>query len=204
MEDAVQILKQCEELVKLKIRKDEDNSGMKNLAPPAIRSLTFLCSNDKAGRQAENCCSVNSYAFVCTGTPIAYVHYVHTYNGLKTLTCVVSSIVVQHPPFFWTDEQETSGAIIYTVELKRYGGPLGITISGTEEPFDPIVISGLTKRGLAERWVVEVMRLRDTRLEISKSYSINWNMISIWKPAWGRGVTYQMLSQRDWSVTSQP
>lgn len=29
MEDAVQILKQCEELVKLKIRKDEDNSGIK-------------------------------------------------------------------------------------------------------------------------------------------------------------------------------
>ncbi|XP_043934542.1 glutamate receptor-interacting protein 2 isoform X2 [Protopterus annectens] len=75
MEDAVQILQQCEELVKLKIRKDEDNS----------------------------------------------------------------------------DEQETTGAIIYTVELKRYGGPLGITISGTEEPFDPIIISGLTKRGLAER-----------------------------------------------------
>ncbi|KAG7229555.1 hypothetical protein INR49_031979 [Caranx melampygus] len=49
------------------------------------------------------------------------------------------------------DEQETSGSIIYTVELKRYGGPLGITISGTEEPFDPITISGLTKRGLAER-----------------------------------------------------
>uniref|UniRef100_A0A3B4ACF3 PDZ domain-containing protein n=1 Tax=Periophthalmus magnuspinnatus TaxID=409849 RepID=A0A3B4ACF3_9GOBI len=74
-EDAEQILQQCEELVKLKIRKDEDNS----------------------------------------------------------------------------DEQETSGSIIYTVELKRYGGPLGITISGTEEPFDPITISGLTRRGLAER-----------------------------------------------------
>ncbi|KAJ8261651.1 hypothetical protein GJAV_G00156730, partial [Gymnothorax javanicus] len=75
MEEAVQILNQCEELVKLKIRKDEDNS----------------------------------------------------------------------------DEQEVSGAIIYTVELKRYGGPLGITISGTEEPFDPIIISSLTKGGLAER-----------------------------------------------------
>ncbi|XP_038666718.1 glutamate receptor-interacting protein 2 isoform X5 [Scyliorhinus canicula] len=75
MEDAVQILQQCDELVKLKIRKDEDNS----------------------------------------------------------------------------DEQESTGAIIYTVELKRYGGPLGITISGTEEPFDPIIISGLTKKGLAER-----------------------------------------------------
>lgn len=49
------------------------------------------------------------------------------------------------------DEQESSGSIIYTVELKRYGGPLGITISGTEEPFDPIIISSLTKGGLAER-----------------------------------------------------
>ncbi|XP_028853709.1 glutamate receptor-interacting protein 2 isoform X4 [Denticeps clupeoides] len=75
MEDAMQILQQSEDLVKLKIRKDEDNS----------------------------------------------------------------------------DELETSGSIIYTVELKRYGGPLGITISGTEELFDPIIISGLSKRGLAER-----------------------------------------------------
>uniref|UniRef100_A0A8C7X174 Glutamate receptor interacting protein 2a n=1 Tax=Oryzias sinensis TaxID=183150 RepID=A0A8C7X174_9TELE len=49
------------------------------------------------------------------------------------------------------DELEMSGSIIYTVELKRYNGPLGITISGTEEPFDPIVISGLTRKGLAER-----------------------------------------------------
>lgn len=45
-----------------------------------------------------------------------------------------------------------SGSIIYTVELQRYGGPLGITISGTEEPFDPIIISSLSKGGLAERY----------------------------------------------------
>lgn len=32
MEDAVQILQQCEDLVKLKIRKDEDNSGTDSLA----------------------------------------------------------------------------------------------------------------------------------------------------------------------------
>lgn len=49
------------------------------------------------------------------------------------------------------DEQEVSGSIIYTVELQRYGGPLGITISGTEEPFDPIIISSLSRGGLAER-----------------------------------------------------
>lgn len=59
-------------------------------------------------------------------------------------------------PLTPSDEQESTGSIIYTVELKRYGGPLGITISGTEEPFDPIIISGLTKRGLAERWAHQV------------------------------------------------
>ncbi|OQR77056.1 glutamate receptor-interacting protein 1-like [Tropilaelaps mercedesae] len=42
-------------------------------------------------------------------------------------------------------------AVVYTVEVARNGGPLGITISGTEEPFDPIIISGLTLGGLAER-----------------------------------------------------
>lgn len=69
---------------------------------------------------------------LCLYIPESYVRY------LRFPPCVV-------------DELEMSGSIIYTVELKRYNGPLGITISGTEEPFDPIVISGLTKKGLAER-----------------------------------------------------
>ena len=41
--------------------------------------------------------------------------------------------------------------LVYTVELVRHGGPLGITISGTENPNDPITISALTDGGLAER-----------------------------------------------------
>ncbi len=40
----------------------------------------------------------------------------------------------------------------YTVELKRHAGsPLGITISGTEDPYDAIVISQLTPGSLAAR-----------------------------------------------------
>lgn len=40
MEDAVQILQQCEDLVKLKIRKDEDNSGTpESLQPKHICTL---------------------------------------------------------------------------------------------------------------------------------------------------------------------
>lgn len=102
MEEAVQILQRCEELVKLKIRKDEDNSGK---PPPPLRRLSPRTR--------------------------AHTH--------------------ARPPLCLPDEQEVSGSIIYTVELQRYGGPLGITISGTEEPFDPIVISSLTNGGLAER-----------------------------------------------------
>ncbi|CAN8001135.1 unnamed protein product, partial [Ixodes hexagonus] len=49
------------------------------------------------------------------------------------------------------EEPDATGAVVFTVELARHGGPLGITISGTEEPFDPIIISGLTEGGLAER-----------------------------------------------------
>ena len=56
--------------------------------------------------------------------------------------------------FIFTEDPEISGAISFTVELIRHGGPLGITISGTEESFDPIVISGLTNGGLAERYVM--------------------------------------------------
>ena len=53
--------------------------------------------------------------------------------------------------FCIVDDAESSNTISYTVELKRHGGPLGITISGTEEPFDPIFISGITPGGLADR-----------------------------------------------------
>lgn len=42
-------------------------------------------------------------------------------------------------------------SVVYTVELVRYGGPLGITISGSEDCMEPIVLSRLTEGGLAEK-----------------------------------------------------
>ncbi|KAF5285680.1 hypothetical protein FQR65_LT13065 [Abscondita terminalis] len=41
--------------------------------------------------------------------------------------------------------------VVYTVELIKYGGPLGITISGSEDCVEPIVLSRLTEGGLAEK-----------------------------------------------------
>ncbi|XP_063226924.1 glutamate receptor-interacting protein 1 [Bacillus rossius redtenbacheri] len=40
--------------------------------------------------------------------------------------------------------------VVLTVELRRDGGPLGLTITGSEEPFEPIVISGLKPGGVAD------------------------------------------------------
>lgn len=37
--------------------------------------------------------------------------------------------------------------VVYTVELIRYGGPLGITISGSEDCMEPIILSRLTEGG---------------------------------------------------------
>lgn len=36
-------------------------------------------------------------------------------------------------------------SIVYTVELVKYGGPLGITISGSEDCMEPIILSRLTE-----------------------------------------------------------
>ncbi|VEN58702.1 unnamed protein product [Callosobruchus maculatus] len=53
--------------------------------------------------------------------------------------------VVQKPAKPVVDE------VIYTVELRRGGGPLGITVSGSEDCVEPVVLSRLTEGGLAEK-----------------------------------------------------
>ncbi|XP_046673224.1 glutamate receptor-interacting protein 2 isoform X2 [Homalodisca vitripennis] len=47
--------------------------------------------------------------------------------------------------------REEGYSSVHTVEFCRGGGPLGITIAGSEDPQEPIVISGLTADGLAEQ-----------------------------------------------------
>ncbi|GFS78235.1 glutamate receptor-interacting protein 1 [Trichonephila clavipes] len=68
---------------------------------------------------------------------------------LHTCTDVVKLRIRKDETF--SEDPDATCAIVYTVELVRHGGPLGITVSGTKEPFDPIFISGLTENGLAVR-----------------------------------------------------
>lgn len=55
--------------------------------------------------------------------------------------------------------------VVYTVELQRNGGPLGITISGSDDLFEPLHVSGLTEGGLAER--TNAIHIGDTILAIN-------------------------------------
>lgn len=146
MEEAVQILQQCEELVKLKIRKDEDNSGTSWASGCCGMKHRGLCSEvltDLLGSGSilpQNLLREHSSVSRRPAKCFLIVLLFRRFRGRSNR--------VPSP----SDEQEVSGSIIYTVELQRYGGPLGITISGTEEPFDPIIISSLSKGGLAERY----------------------------------------------------
>ena len=51
----------------------------------------------------------------------------------------------------WFADENGEECISYTVELQRQGGPLGITISGTDDPPDPIIISGMAEGGLCAK-----------------------------------------------------
>ncbi|XP_017779510.1 PREDICTED: glutamate receptor-interacting protein 1, partial [Nicrophorus vespilloides] len=56
-------------------------------------------------------------------------------------------------------------SVVYSVELVRYGGPLGITIAGSEDCLEPIVLSRLTEGGLAEK--TGALRVGDRLLAIN-------------------------------------
>jgi len=60
-------------------------------------------------------------------------------------------VLRNRPVVVCADEPDPTRLITYTVELPKFAGPLGITISGSEEPFDPVFISSLNEDGLAQK-----------------------------------------------------
>nr|KAG5708494.1 hypothetical protein BaRGS_026221 [Batillaria attramentaria] len=68
-------------------------------------------------------------------------------------------------------EAGSEGCVTYTVQLERQGGPLGITISGTEDPLDHIIISELTPGGLAQK--TAAMHVGDRLLAINGNTTKN-------------------------------
>lgn len=64
-------------------------------------------------------------------------------------------------------DDDNDDCVTYTVELQKRGGALGITISGTDSPLDPIMISGLTEGGLADREATGAIHIGDRLLAIN-------------------------------------
>ncbi|KAH1005481.1 hypothetical protein HUJ04_006456 [Dendroctonus ponderosae] len=83
------------------------------------------------------------------GRPIDHLSLESAFDILQTSTNDIVTLKVEKI------ETENSNlfldSVVYTVELHRYGGPLGITISGSEDSGDPIILSRLTEGGLAEK-----------------------------------------------------
>ncbi|CAI9715928.1 receptor-interacting 1 isoform X9 [Octopus vulgaris] len=69
-------------------------------------------------------------------------------NLLETADDIIVLKIRRDDPY---GDEDSEDCVTYTVELQKRGGVLGITISGTDNPMDPITISGLTEGGLAER-----------------------------------------------------
>ncbi|CAF1078989.1 unnamed protein product [Didymodactylos carnosus] len=51
----------------------------------------------------------------------------------------------------YSEDNLNENIVVYKVQLLRQGGPLGLTISGSEDVFEPIVVSGLCEGGLADK-----------------------------------------------------
>jgi hypothetical protein len=75
---------------------------------------------------------------------VKYFLSIYNTNTLK----FVSFIIFNHN----LEDNIDDKVVVYTVELQRNGGPLGITISGSDDLFEPMFVSGLTEGGLAERY----------------------------------------------------
>ncbi|CAF3827601.1 unnamed protein product [Adineta steineri] len=51
----------------------------------------------------------------------------------------------------YAEDNLSENVVVYKVQLHRQGGPLGLTISGSEDVFEPIVVSDLCEGGLADK-----------------------------------------------------
>uniref|UniRef100_F1KUU9 Glutamate receptor-interacting protein 1 n=1 Tax=Ascaris suum TaxID=6253 RepID=F1KUU9_ASCSU len=63
------------------------------------------------------------------------------------------------------EESDCSHTVVYSIELNRKGRPMGITIASRGERGDPVIISQLAPRGLAER--TGALRVGDRILAIN-------------------------------------
>ncbi|XP_036360671.1 glutamate receptor-interacting protein 1 isoform X11 [Octopus sinensis] len=94
-------------------------------------------------------------------------------NLLETADDIIVLKIRRDDPY---GDEDSEDCVTYTVELQKRGGVLGITISGTDNPMDPITISGLTEGGLAERDATGAIHVGDKLLAINGNTTRGCNL----------------------------
>eukprot|EP00106_Octopus_bimaculoides_P023545 XP_014790987.1 PREDICTED: glutamate receptor-interacting protein 1-like isoform X10 [Octopus bimaculoides] len=94
-------------------------------------------------------------------------------NLLETADDIIVLKLRRDDPY---GDEDSEDCVTYTVELQKRGGILGITISGTDNPMDPITISGLTEGGLAERDATGAIHVGDKLLAINGNTTRGCNL----------------------------
>ncbi|XP_065571897.1 glutamate receptor-interacting protein 2-like isoform X3 [Artemia franciscana] len=121
-------------------------SSSRNVGEP------FTIGAIKGGSAAHRCGSIapGDYLLAVDGTRLEMFNLEEAAQVLSAASAgEVTTLRIQKDDSF--SESPEGGSVVYTVELVRHGGPLGITVSGSEDPFEPILISGLTPGGLSEQ-----------------------------------------------------
>ncbi|CAG2239395.1 GRIP [Mytilus edulis] len=143
IDEVNQLLRECRHRCDLEVEFDVTGAGGK-------ANDHLIITDVKKGSVAHRCGSIQP------GDKLLAINDVKTENMLvedalhllQSTDDIIKLRLKRDDPYSDDSGEE---CVMYTVEMQRRGGPLGITISGTDTPGDPIIISDLVEGGLAVR-----------------------------------------------------
>ncbi|VDN08252.1 unnamed protein product [Thelazia callipaeda] len=117
-----------------------------------IKGEPVIISEVRIGSVAYRCGSLHSGDRILAVDNIALDSCtVEEAMRLLQRTSDIVKLRVRKSAPFEQSNQETSQKLVYSIELNRKGGPLGITIASSGEHYEPVLISYLAPGGLAEK-----------------------------------------------------
>ncbi|CAF0852285.1 unnamed protein product [Adineta ricciae] len=102
-------------------------------------SIAYRCGMIQAG---DHLLSIDTHSL--RGKNLSDIHAL-----LKTCDDIVRLRIKKDDVY--SEDNLCENVVVYKVQLLRQGGPLGLTISGSEDVFQPIIVSDLCEGGLADR-----------------------------------------------------
>ncbi|CAF0850655.1 unnamed protein product [Didymodactylos carnosus] len=171
LEDARRVIKETNQQIHLEIEFDVADSVMLSSGTCQVKilrktldlglSVTYPRSNRPDEPPLISDVKKGSIAYRCgmiqPGDRLLSIDH-HTLRG-KSLTEIIHLLkncdeIVRlkiKKDDVYSEDNLNENVVVYKVQLLRQGGPLGLTISGSEDVFEPIIVSGLCEGGLADK-----------------------------------------------------